>query len=367
MDKKFKYSIRFLSLFISMIIITSPCFSQGNRTDREDRIRRREDSTTYRDDTIIRWEDTIRYREDSIIYRDDTITYRDELMRYFEDSAYYRFGEAVNGIYVIRLQNQEYINAHIIIDNSPELNISRILGNVAIGGVVIITSFFLPMLAPSLPPLMAVIVTSINTANVVQASLAGAAISAGISGVTTYIASGGDPNETFNKAIEGASEGFKWGAVLSYGTQLSSVAFKVRNATVITKNLHLAGKTHPVSGVPMVERIVRHNGKFYKGVFPEFPSKFNATLQNNLFRASNPRQFAECNRQLVEAIRSNNQLARSFNAVQRQQIMKGLTPEGFTWHHNEIAGRMQLVDFELHWKTGHTGGQAIWGGGTGFR
>ena len=361
MDKKFKYPVKFLSLFLSMVIISSPCFSQDNRTDREDRIRRRQDSITYQDDTTTRRDDTIRYREDSIIYRDETITYRDELIRYFEDTAYYRFGESINGIYVIRLQNQEYINAHIIIDNSPELNISRILGNVAIGGVVIITSFFLPMLIPNSLQVLATIVININAVSVVQTSLAGAAISAGISGVTTYIASGGDPNETFNKAIEGASEGFKWGAVLSYGTQFSSVAFRVRNATVITRNLHLAGKTHPESGVPMVERIVGYNGRFYKGVFPEFPSKFNATLQNYLFTASNSQQFAECNRQLMEAIRSNNQLAQSFNAIQRQQIMRGLTPEGFTWHHNEIAGRMQLVDFEMHWKTGHTGGRAIWG------
>jgi len=31
------------------------------------------------------------------------------------------------------------------------------------------------------------------------------------------------------------------------------------------------------------------------------------------------------------------------------------------WHHHEKTGRLQLVDKNLHDKTGHTGGKAIWG------
>jgi hypothetical protein len=60
-------------------------------------------------------------------------------------------------------------------------------------------------------------------------------------------------------------------------------------------------------------------------------------------------------------------LARTFTKEQLQQIMDGLTPDGLIWHHNEIAGRMQLVDFEIHRKTGHTGGRFLWGGGAEFR
>ena len=37
------------------------------------------------------------------------------------------------------------------------------------------------------------------------------------------------------------------------------------------------------------------------------------------------------------------------------------TPEGFTWHHSERYGIMQLVPRWLHWKTGHWGGWFIWG------
>ncbi|HSP79831.1 MAG TPA: HNH endonuclease [Myxococcaceae bacterium] len=39
-------------------------------------------------------------------------------------------------------------------------------------------------------------------------------------------------------------------------------------------------------------------------------------------------------------------------------------PPGYTWHHHQDVGRMQLVSFEAHrMATPHTGGMAIWGGG----
>ena len=50
---------KFLSLLLSVVIISLPCFGQ-DRTGREDTIRRREDSTTL--------------REGAVTYRDDTIT-----------------------------------------------------------------------------------------------------------------------------------------------------------------------------------------------------------------------------------------------------------------------------------------------------
>jgi A nuclease of the HNH/ENDO VII superfamily with conserved WHH len=36
------------------------------------------------------------------------------------------------------------------------------------------------------------------------------------------------------------------------------------------------------------------------------------------------------------------------------------TPKGYTWHHHEDTGRMQLVDTKIHKTTAHTGGYAIW-------
>ena len=42
-------------------------------------------------------------------------------------------------------------------------------------------------------------------------------------------------------------------------------------------------------------------------------------------------------------------------------IAKGVLPEGYTWHHNEKEGLMQLVDTVTHDATGHTGGMSLWG------
>jgi hypothetical protein len=36
------------------------------------------------------------------------------------------------------------------------------------------------------------------------------------------------------------------------------------------------------------------------------------------------------------------------------------TPNGYTWHHHQTTGRMQLVESKVHMKTGHTGGFSLW-------
>ena len=35
----------------------------------------------------------------------------------------------------------------------------------------------------------------------------------------------------------------------------------------------------------------------------------------------------------------------------------------YVWHHNEKEGLMQLVDANIHAKTGHDGGMKFWGAG----
>jgi len=35
---------------------------------------------------------------------------------------------------------------------------------------------------------------------------------------------------------------------------------------------------------------------------------------------------------------------------------------GYTWHHHQDRGRMQLVDETVHRRTGHIGGEAMSGG-----
>jgi hypothetical protein len=51
-----------------------------------------------------------------------------------------------------------------------------------------------------------------------------------------------------------------------------------------------------------------------------------------------------------------------FNAKQMLQIEnEKANIDGFTWHHHEDVGRMQLVPREIHKSTGHIGGDALWG------
>jgi hypothetical protein len=86
-------------------------------------------------------------------------------------------------------------------------------------------------------------------------------------------------------------------------------------------------------------------------------------LPEDSYKASDREQFAECNKQLKEAVEKDPDLAKKFTPELLEQIKNGDTSDGYTWHHSEETGKMQLVDSETHAKTGHTGGRAIWGGG----
>lgn len=130
------------------------------------------------------------------------------------------------------------------------------------------------------------------------------------------------------------------------------------------KNEHLEGKEHPVTGVLFVKKIVEDiNGNKIEVVVPVFDSVYDAKLPSDLLQASDKQQAKECNNQLKEAVENNPEFASKFTKEQLEQIKNGDTPDGYTWHHNEELGKMQLVDSDIHNKTGHTGGKVIWGGG----
>ena len=57
-----------------------------------------------------------------------------------------------------------------------------------------------------------------------------------------------------------------------------------------------------------------------------------------------------------------------FTPRQLEQIRNGEPRiSGKTWHHNEVPGKMQLVDSDEHDICRHTGGRSIWGGGSEYR
>ena len=136
-----------------------------------------------------------------------------------------------------------------------------------------------------------------------------------------------------------------------------------------TKNEALANKKHPETGVPYSKKVVDLFGSKIEGVFPKFHAVFEPkTMPKSLWGAGGNKystQFDYCNEQLKSAIKNDPVLASQFSAIQLRQIEAGKTPAGYTWHHHQEPGRMQLVKTEDHDKTiggaPHTGGNSIWG------
>ncbi|MCM3571069.1 HNH endonuclease [Neobacillus mesonae] len=132
-----------------------------------------------------------------------------------------------------------------------------------------------------------------------------------------------------------------------------------------TRNEDLAGEHHPVTGVEFESKVVTlPSGVVIEGVFPEFESEYTATLPESMYLESDGTHFSYANEQLAEAINQNSELGNEFTDSQRAQIFGNETPEGYTWHHSEEPGKLELVDKEVHAETGHDGGREIWGGGS---
>ncbi len=127
---------------------------------------------------------------------------------------------------------------------------------------------------------------------------------------------------------------------------------------------------HPVTQVPFKETEIVNPETGEKEVrkFPEFDSPFETNLPEEKITATDSEQFENCNESLAEECEENPEWAEGkFTKEQLEDIKNGYTPEGYTWHHHQDTGKMQLVDTGIHSKTAHTGGKAIWGGGKELR
>ncbi|WP_185753626.1 HNH endonuclease [Selenomonas sp. AB3002] len=140
----------------------------------------------------------------------------------------------------------------------------------------------------------------------------------------------------------------------------------VEHITTIREDL--VNQVHPDTGVKYLKRtVVTPSGIKIEGVFPDFPSIYDTEIPLEMYNATDAVQFNACNKALQEAVKSNHVLRSKFNAKQLEQIANGDRPSGYTWHHNEESGLLQLVPTEIHSKTPHTGGRSIWGGGSEYR
>ncbi len=151
-----------------------------------------------------------------------------------------------------------------------------------------------------------------------------------------------------------------------------NVSSKDNPRYIETRNHGLENDVHPITGVPFVKKILEMpNGEWIEGVFPEFSLDFDAKLPEDMYLESDETQFKECSRQLFEAIEADPKLKEKFTAEQIEQIKDGVNdgtpPDGYVWNHDAEAGKMQLVNSDIHAKTGHTGGRFLWGGGSANR
>ena len=107
--------------------------------------------------------------------------------------------------------------------------------------------------------------------------------------------------------------------------------------------------------------------------FPDFPARFEMTLdQTELlrdiattqpFRNAETRHFREANSALANALEANPELRNTLGITESVEELRSPTlraPDGFTWHHHQDFGRMQLVPTSVHGPVNHTGGIALW-------
>ncbi|MEH7385414.1 HNH endonuclease [Bacillus sp. JJ1521] len=139
--------------------------------------------------------------------------------------------------------------------------------------------------------------------------------------------------------------------------------------TIETTNDHLAGTVHPETGVPFESNTVVVDGQEVTGVYPVFDVEHEVHIDESLYLQSDYVHFSYANAELYDAVQADPQLAADLGLTQQdiQALANGDTPEGFTWHHSEEPGVLQLVDEDIHANTGHDGGRRIWGGGEDFR
>lgn len=130
-----------------------------------------------------------------------------------------------------------------------------------------------------------------------------------------------------------------------------------------TINEGMCGKS--INDIKFAKKVFNLNGEKVEGVFPVFKSEFTVKLPENLYKASDNEQMKYCTKKLAERIERDPEFAKKFTPRQLEQIRNGEPRiSGLTWHHNEVPGKMELVNANDHSAARHTGGRSIWGGGS---
>lgn len=140
----------------------------------------------------------------------------------------------------------------------------------------------------------------------------------------------------------------------------------IRYVSKPTINARYKGEEY--KGVPFTEKKLKYsNGSRERRVVPEFEYKCEIKLKKRDYLDSREEHFKYCNEQLQKAIKKDKELRQEFSTKELQEIengIKGNAPSGYTWHHNEEEGVIQLVDAKVHSEVRHTGGYSMWGAGS---
>ncbi|GAB4203256.1 MAG: hypothetical protein OHK0022_27260 [Roseiflexaceae bacterium] len=117
--------------------------------------------------------------------------------------------------------------------------------------------------------------------------------------------------------------------------------------------VHMAGQAHPVTGIvfdrrgfPIFDDVAAYDTRIPSAV---------ASVRDRTTH------MEEATRDLHNAIQRG--MPHSFTPQQLQDIANGRAQiDGFTWHHHQDTGRMQLIPRDIHRRTGHLGGFEMWFG-----
>ena len=144
----------------------------------------------------------------------------------------------------------------------------------------------------------------------------------------------------------------------------------VSGATELSETLSAIQKEipHEVIGEKVDEMLANPDfrAEIQEAIYPDFSEhcRFETSLPEDRYLESDYQHFKDCNEQLHRAYENGTLDPDQFTDRQLEQIRNGDKPEGYTWHHHEEPGRMQLVDADIHRQTSHVGGRSLWGGGS---
>ncbi|MBS0271759.1 MAG: HNH endonuclease [Proteobacteria bacterium] len=145
------------------------------------------------------------------------------------------------------------------------------------------------------------------------------------------------------------SHSFKESLEIQYPGRVSSTTVPQPNA----KNVKFAGQRHPVSGIVFD----------LKG-YPIFDdvAKFDTRISGDVSILKNERlHMRTATKNLRAEIIAGRIDKTQFTKYQLEDIMAGRDRiSGFTWHHHQDIGRMQLILRKTHMNTGHVGGMEMW-------